>query len=199
MSRFLLVLVFVLGCGPQAESEPTADEPQIPEEFQPIWEARLELAARAPELEACNQALLEAEAWDAGAIEYIDGSLGYSFIEVPCGRAPGTGAYGWPFALLVQRPGRLEAVEFSRMDGNGNFVSDGYVTQAIPDYERSEELLIDILYKYAGAGQCGFIAGYEVPAEGSPLALTERRERKCDDPCEDDSCYDPANWPSIPW
>lgn len=54
---------------------------------------------------------------------------------------------------------------------------------------------VHLLYKYAGAGQCGLLMTYSSEAWGTPFIFWEARERTCDEePCDDGTCYDPLTW-----
>lgn len=131
-----------------------------------------------------------------------------TIIEVPCGPAPGTGAYGYPLSLVAEWPAAAntpegdlprvrQAIQIHEKVAEDVFSATGYVTQAIPfwsdlDLEKGE---LHLLYKYAGAGQCGLLTTYTSEAWRTPFEFREARERSCDDALEDDgSDYDPRSW-----
>ena len=160
-----------------------------------------------PELIECREMLMSQE----GMLihETSRTKAGYvNMIEIPCGPPPGTGAYGYTMALVAEweavenssngpMPREYSPIEFHERNSEGAFVSVGYVTQAIGLWNE-EDLsggYLHLLYKYAGAGQCGMLVSYSSEAWRSPFMMFEARERTCDaEPCEDDSCYEPRNW-----
>lgn len=128
-------------------------------------------------------------------------------IEIPCGAAPGTGAYGYPMSLVVEweavispdgpMPLQYVPVLFYERNKDGSFVPVGHVTQAIRygDENDLSQGYIHLLYKYAGAGQCGMLITYSSEAWRTPFEFREARERTCDaEPCDDESCYQPKTW-----
>lgn len=205
--RLLLILLLLVAACTSASDRPgegaeTPDsshvEPAAVPVDDPAWAERKEITARFPELAACTERWIAENGAEDPGLRRVEAWADYSFIEVRCGRAPGTGAYGWPLALVVQWQDQYFLTDFVEQREDGGYARVGPVTQAIPLYDRAEDAYFLLLYKYAGAGQCGLLVEYEVPAEGSPLAAMSARERSCDAaPCEDEACYDPLNWPQV--
>ncbi|MDA1029149.1 MAG: hypothetical protein O3B41_08880 [Bacteroidetes bacterium] len=165
------------------------------------------ILSQVPELDECQEMMLSQKDQLINEPSRITG--GYAnVIEIPCGAAPGTGAHGYPMSLVVEweampmssdgpMPLRYDALEFFERNKDGSFVSVGYVTQAII-YGDEDDLgggYIHLLYKYAGAGQCGMLVTYSSEAWRTPFEFREARERTCDaEPCDDESCYQPKTW-----
>ncbi|MDA0379440.1 MAG: hypothetical protein O3C45_11285 [Bacteroidetes bacterium] len=210
MKRFLPLLLLVAACGqpaetPDAASDSTAVEAAAtPAEAVPTFR---ELMLEARELVQCKENQLN----EPGMLPdgpNVNTSSYVTIIEIPCGPAPGTGAYGYPLALVAEWPaaentpeGNLprvrQAILFHEKVAEGAFAASGYVTQAIPfwselDLEKGE---LHLLYKYAGAGQCGMLTTYSSEAWRSPFQFREARELSCDDAYQGDgSDYDPRKW-----
>ena len=199
MKRFLPLLLLVAACGQPAEIPDSTSVAAAPDQG--------ELFADAPELAECKERLMN----EPGIIPdgpNVNESSYVILIEIPCGPAPGTGAYGYPLALVAEWPaaentpeGNLprvrQAILFREKVAEGALAASGYVTQAIPfwselDLEKGE---LHLLYKYAGAGQCGMLTTYSSEAWRTPFEFREARERSCDDAAQDDgSAYDPRTW-----
>ena len=198
MKRFLPLLLLVAACGQPAEIPDSTSVAAAPDQG--------ELFADAPELAECKERLMNEPGIIPDGPNFNESSY-VTLIEIPCGPAPGTGAYGYPLALVAEWPaaentpkGNLPRVRQAILlhDAAGDtFEPVGYVTQAIPfwselDLEKGE---LHLLYKYAGAGQCGLLTTYSSEARRTPFEFREARERKCEEePCDDGSCYDPRNW-----
>jgi hypothetical protein len=205
MKRLLPFLLLIAACGQPADTpDSTAVEAAAtPAEDAPSF---TELMLEARELVQCKENQLN----EPGILPdgpNVSTSSYVTIIEIPCGPAPGTGAYGYPLALVAEWPaaentpeGNLprvrQAILFHEAAGDA-FAPVGYVTQAIPfwsdlDLEKGE---LHLLYKYAGAGQCGMLTTYSSEAWRTPFEFREARERSCDDAVEDDgSAYDPRTW-----
>ena len=166
----------------------------------PIW-------SEVPELAECREILLSQE---GSLVQEPTRTTSSSdnVIEVPCGPAPGTGAYGYPMSLVVEweavdnspegtMPHQYVPIVFHEPNQDGLFEPVGYVTQAISYWDEDDlsQGYVHLLYKYAGAGHCGMFVTYSSEAWRTPYEFREARERTCDaEPCEDGSCYEPANW-----
>ena len=204
MKYLLASLLLIAACAQPADKS----APQKADDS--AWAAREALASEMPQLEACNEAL-RAEGGGSGLEPTRIPAWGDgTFIELACGKPPGTGAYGYPLSLVTEwdasptspegdRPRKISPTRFVERDSTGAFVPGGFVTQAIPIYDRITGGYVDLLYKYSGSGSCGMLVTYETPASHTDLVfLGEVRERSCDAaPCEDGSCSDPMSWDKL--
>ena len=214
--KYILAILFLFSaCAPSADNGAEMEDSSVSERQDSVSDSLgmgydsiqqfnpLEL----PELEECRTMLLAQEGMLA--VEPTRFASDYANItEIPCGSAPGTGAYGYPMSLVVQwsevenspegfMPQLIAPIVFHERDQDGSFVPVGYVTQAIPYWDEDDlsKGYVHLLYKYAGAGQCGMLITYSSEAWRAPFQFSEARERTCEaPPCEDDSCYEPMSW-----
>lgn len=162
------------------------------------------LFALVPELAECREQLLSDASGMAGEPVRHQGFA--NIIEIPCGPAPGTGAYGYPMSIVVEYPASefglegpvellLFPMEFYDRDSAGAFVPSGFVTQAIPfwNVDDLQAGRIHLLYKYAGAGQCGMLVTYETQGARADFTFWEVREQTCDSDAANTS-DDPKEW-----
>ena len=214
--KYLLAILFLLSaCAPAAESSADLEDASAMESQGAVVKPSdttqttmpIPNPIDLPELEECRTLLLDQEGMMANEPTYVTSHY-VNMVEIPCGPAPGTGAYGYPMSLVVDWaevenspegyvPQLYMPVLFFERDKDGEFVPVGYVTQAVPYWDERDlaEGYVHLLYKYAGAGQCGLLATYTSEIWHSPFQFSEARERTCDaPPCEDDSCYEPKNW-----
>lgn len=210
MKYLLAIIVLLSACSPSAHDRAIVEKSSEPEKMDPQTEIENSIFGDVPELAECKQLLLSQESTLVGEPTRTTSRYA-NIVEVPCGPAPGTGAYGYPMSLVVEweavanspegaLPRFYDPVVFHERDKNGSFVPVGYVTQAI-SFWNEEDLsngYMHLLYKYAGAGQCGMLTTYSSEAWRTPFEFREARERLCEaPPCEDDSCHDPKKWELI--
>lgn len=162
------------------------------------------LFALVPELAECREQLLSDASGMAGEPVRHQGFA--NIIEIPCGPAPGTGAYGYPMSIVVEYPASefglegpeerlLFPIDFFDRDSTGAFVPSGFVTQSIP-YWSDDDLWtgrIRLLYKYSGAGNCGMLVTYETQGARADFTFWEVREQTCDSDAANTS-DDPKEW-----
>ena len=159
------------------------------------------LFAEIPELAECREMISEDMSGMRGEATREKGFA--NIITIPCGPAPGTGAYGFPLSMVAEYEAMQNTPEgdveklwipigFSDLSPDGEVISTGYITQAIPNW--TEDHLADgrfhLLYKYAGAGQCGRLVTYETPAWRAGFPFWEVREQSCDE----EGTADPLAW-----
>jgi len=207
-TRYIGIVILLLSaCSPPADDSV---------ELQVLTDTKIEgpkseldhyIFSEVQELAECGEMLLSQESLIVGEPSRTTSEYA-TIVEVPCGPAPGTGAYGYPMSLVVEwaavdnspegsLPKEYAPILFHERNGNGSFAPVGYITQAIP-YWNAEDLsqgYVHLFYKYAGAGQCGLLTTYSSEAWRSPFEFREARERSCDDlPCEEHACYEPKSW-----
>ncbi len=203
MKYLILSTLLLAACGAPSDPPDTTQESSSTDP----WAARTALEAAVPQLAECNDALRAENPEQIPAPVRIDAGGRQTVIEVACGSAPGTGAYGQPLALLVEyeavesgldgpSPHQIFPTAFVERNAEGVFGFAGFVTQAIPLYDDVQNGLVHMLYKSSGAGQCGLLVTYDVVAWGNGFEfIGETRERTCDaPPCDDGSCYNPLTW-----
>lgn len=205
MHRLLPFLVLLAACGRPAESPDAGSEPTADQSSNTIDQSTL--FAELPELAECKDMLMNEPGMLPGGPARL-GSGDPTILDIPCGPSPGTGAYGYPLALVAEWapventpegsvPLLRHPIEFVEQVAEGQFETVGYVTTAITSWSESDLAngYIHLLYKYAGAGQCGLLTTYSSEAWRTPFEFREARERGCDEePCDDGSCYDPLTW-----
>lgn len=205
MYRLLPLLLLLAACGQPAEDPNSATDPAPAETTTTVDQA--DLFAELPELAECKEMLMNEPGMLPGGPTWL-GRGDPAIIDIPCGPAVGTGAYGYPLALVAEWapientpegpvPLLRQPIEIVEQAAEGQFESVGYVTTAITSWSESDIAngYIHLLYKYAGAGQCGLLTTYSSEAWRAPFEFREARERSCDaEPCDDGSCYDPMTW-----
>lgn len=205
MKYAILLLLLIAACARPAETPGPAPDSAVVENDPPGL--REHLFATVPELEPCRDMLLSDGGLPPEGVS-VSGNGSPSILSVPCGPPPGTGAYGYPLALVAEwkaventpegdLPLIRQAIRFHERTGDEGFAPVGFVTQAIPAWTDTdlENGYLHLFYKYAGAGQCGLLTTYSSEAWRAPFEFREARERSCDaDPCDDDACYDPHTW-----
>lgn len=133
------------------------------------------ILSQVPEFDDCQEMIISQKDQLINKPSRITG--GYAnVIEIPCGAAPGTGAYGYPMSLVVEweatdspegrKPQEYAPLLFYERNKDGAFKPVGHVTQAIRygDENDLSQGYIHLLYKYAGAGQCGMLVTYSSEA-----------------------------------
>lgn len=207
MKYLLSFLLLLNACAPSADVATELDGSSAPESTELTIESEDSIFGEVPELAECIEQKRSQEGVQTST-SILTKSRYANVFEVPCGAAPGTGAYGYPFSLVVEWEAmentsegtverRLDPLVFYERDGDGSFAPVGYVTQAVGYWDERDlsQGYLHLLYKYAGAGQCGMLVTYTSEGWRAPFEFREVRERTCDaEPCEDDSCLEPKNW-----
>ena len=204
--KYTFLLLFLLAACARPAKSPAPEGGSTLVENEPP-DLQEHLFATLPELEPCREMLLSDEGLPPDGVS-VSGNGDPSILIVPCGPPPGTGAYGYPLALVAEwaamentpegdMPLIRQAISFHERTGDGEFARAGFVTQAIPSWTDADLAngYLHLFYKYAGAGQCGLLTTYSSEAWRTPFEFREARERRCNsDPCEDEACYDPLSW-----